>query len=398
MNSNTKKISWLIMTGTILILLSGCGKDKPLPGGYQQLIGTKEGESIDTVLVQEIGTEQFYTELVNTSESSELLFGNYQEYRTGIFFEFGALPDTVNVHSAELILQVKDRLAPGDSTYWDITRQATAKLFLADTNWTIETPPDPTEELLLASYPLLSDSVNEIAIPLDTTLVNQWIAEDSPYQDYGIWMESPDAEYMPVFYSYESLDFSVMPRLKLIFSYTDSTGSHQDTVSYYVSEDQFLILSGEQELNLDPDLFYIGKGVAFRSLIKFNFQLLDTTAHVNRALLKLTINCANSIRDKYGANECIIYRLTEPWVQSSIPDDQETVSYMATLEDSTLTFDITPTIQAWLNNNYENYGFLVKSLGEGHTIGRVAFYSSTSDSVFQPKIYLYYTLPSEQEF
>ncbi|MDZ7264166.1 MAG: DNRLRE domain-containing protein, partial [candidate division KSB1 bacterium] len=64
----------------------------------------------------------------------------------------------------------------------------------------------------------------------------------------------------------------------------------------------------------------------------------------------------------------------------------------------TLTFDITATVQGWIGQKNPNYGLLVRSAAEATTIGRVAFYSSKTQSAFQPKLELYYSLPPQQEF
>ena len=166
----------------------------------------------------------------------------------------------------------------------------------------------------------------------------------------------------------------------------------------YVSEDAFVLLNSEQDLTLDPDLFYIGKGLAFHNIFEFDFNFFDTTAHINRALLELTTNQSNSIRNLAGISDAILYRLSEEWIEGNELTELEGASYSATVSDSLLIFDITASVQAMVDNKYENFGFFVKSTNEGETISRIAFYSSKSDSELQPKLHVYYSLPANQEF
>jgi len=393
-----RKLFLLLVSVILISALFNCEKNKPLASGYQLIYGNNEGVIVDTVLVQDVGTERIYSEKINTSGSTELLLGRYEEYNSGIYLQFENLPDSVLIHSAELILHYKDRIAPGDSSFWKVSHQTCANAFLADITLNDITIPFKDNDLLLKSFIIYSDSLNEIKIGLDSNIVNQWIKEGSSIKHHGIWIESFKADFMPIYHSRESNDIALMPKINLIYTITDSTGETRDTSDVYVSDDGFILLNSEQDLNLDPDLFYIGRGLAFRNLLKFNLDAFDTTTHVNRAILELTSNETYSIRNKSGIGNCAVNRLTEEWIDGNVSDDQNSVTYNPSTSDSLLTFDITASIQGIFNKNYDNFGFLIRSTSEGETISRVAFYTSKSDSLLQPKIYLYYTLPPKQEF
>jgi hypothetical protein len=90
--------------------------------------------------------------------------------------------------------------------------------------------------------------------------------------------------------------------------------------------------------------------------------------------------------------------IEDSWEKDVVTENPVSSSYAGSLLDSTLTFDVTPTIQGWIGNNYKNNGFLVRSFSEEQTLGRVAFYATRSSVDFQPKLYLYYTISAKQEF
>jgi len=396
MNQLRHFILFMALTG---LIFAGCGKNKSIPDGYQRIIGNNEGEIANKILLAAPESGPREVKRMDTSQSTDLLLGTYEQYNCGIFLQFSNLPDTVNVISADLKMRIEDRLAPGDSSYWDTPRQATVNIYLADTTGVgPENPPLADDNFLLASETIYSDSLNDIIFPLDTMIVNQWLKTDSSGTQHGFWLETENAEYMEVFYAFESLEATYMPRMTLIYNYTDSTGTKQDTLTYYVTRDQFIFPDSPENLQLDENFLYVGRGVAFRTYLKFDLSEFDTTQHINRAILELTSNVGHSIRNAEDANNTLIYRMTSAWGEADLWETPQSASYSPTVADSVLTFDITPTVQAWISGQYENYGFQLQSFGEGTTLGRIAFYSMNADSVLQPKVYLYYTSPASQEF
>ncbi|OQX88110.1 hypothetical protein B6D60_02605 [candidate division KSB1 bacterium 4484_87] len=386
----------LVLAGVILV---GCSKDKAIPDGYQRIIGNDEGQIANKILLAENESGAREIKRVDTSQSTDLLLGTYEQYNCGIFLQFSNLPDTLNIVSADLKFHVQDRLAPGDSSYWDTPHQATVNIYLSDTTGVgPENPPIADNTYLLASETIYSDSLNDIIFSLDTMRVNQWLKTDSSGTEHGIWLTTENADYMAVFYAFESLEATYMPRMTLIYNYTDSTGTKLDTLTYYTARDQFIFPDPPENLTLDDNFLYIGRGVAFRSYLKFDFSEFDTTQHINRAILELTSNAAHSIRNTDGVNNSLIYRMTSAWGEGDVWETPQSASYSPTVADSILSFDITPSVQAWISGQYENFGFQLQSFNEGATLGRIAFYSVNSDSVFQPKVYLYYTSPASQEF
>ncbi len=396
-----KLFTWWILAVITISILFSCEKEKPLPTGYTIIFGDKEGEIIDTLIVQETGTEEFYSRLINTGTSSTLLLGTFQNYHSAIYLKFENLPDSAQIHSAKLVLTK----SPIDSTLLSPTHQFTANIYHAEYDWDNDQDPEQyLDQLPFNNQPfqtatIASDTSDTVEIDLDTLIVTQWADTTSNLQNYGIWIDTPDAKFINSYYSVENIDNSLIPQLRLIYTFTDTTGQVRDTTTVNAKKDAFLFLNSDADLNLDRNYFYIGKGFAFRSFLKFDLSGLDTTVHLNRALMTIVINEANSIRNASGANDIIIFRKDEESPEKKdINENPMTSSYAGTLIADTLTLDVTPTVQGWIGNNYPNNGFLVRSINEEQTLGRVAFYSSKSSSELQPKLYLYYTLPPKQEF
>ncbi len=395
-----KQLRWWVSILVVFLFFFNCGKDKPLPTGYSDIFGDREGQVADTLIVQEPGTEAYYSRLINTGAGDNLLIGNYQNYASAIYMKFGNLPDSAEIHSAKLYL----KKSPIDSIILASNQTFTLNLYHAGFEW--ENDQDP--EQYLDQLPFMSgsfqnvtvtiDTSDTIAIDLDTLVVSDWADTISGLTNNGFWMVSEDLQGILGCYSTENAETSLKPAIKLIYSFIDSTGKVRDTTTVYATNDAFLIPDTTSVLNsLDPDNFYIGKGLVFRSFLKFDLSNFDTTIHLNRALMKIVINKDNSIGNILNASDIIIFRKEEESrSKSDVNELPATASYGGTLVADTLIVDVTQTIQGWIGNNYPNYGFLVRSVNEERTLSRTAFYSSKSSDALQPRLYLYYTSPPRQ--
>ena len=395
-----KHFSWWISALVLILFLLTCAKDKPLPTGYSDIFGNREGQIADTLIVQEQGSETYYSRLINTGLGANLLIGNYQNYASAIYMKFGLLPDSAQVHSAKLYLYRSST----DSTM--LTSNQTFNLNLHHSNFEWDYDGDP--EQYLNQLPFTSgsfqnviaaiDTSDTIAIDLDTLVVSDWADTTSGLPNNGFWMISDDLQGILSFYSAENGNTGLKPALKLIYTITDSTGDVRDTTTVYATDDAFLIPDTTSALNnIDPNDFYIGKGLGFRSFIKFDLSGFDTTIHINRARMEIVINQDNSIGNVLNAIDFVIFRKEEESnSKSDVNEFPATSTYGGTLVADTLIIDVTQTIQGWIGNSYPNYGFLVRSFNEERAISRTAFYSSKSSEELQPRLYLYFSTPPKQ--
>ncbi len=392
---------WILLF--VLIALSTCQKDRPLPTGYETLFGDREGQIATTVIPTSFGSETGYSRVINTGNGYNLLIGNYQNYRLAIYLKFDKLPDSALVHQAKLSL----RSNTIDSTLLSTNSVFDLAIYRADFQWDSDLDPEAYLDQLPFQGPYLSiatvspDSIGKIVFELDRDLVTDWADTTTGTPNHGIWMISPNLAGLRSFYSVENADATVKPQLSLIYTPKDSAASVRDTTIVTASADAFLVVNPNEALSqLDPDFIYVGKGLVFRSFVQFDLSQLDSTTQINRALLKMVINSGHSFPGKSAAAETYILRKAEAsTMKGEIDENPSTSAFTGTLSDSTLIFDVTSVVQGWLNNNFPNYGFLVRSLNEGQSLARVAFYSSKSNAIdLKPRLELYYTTPAKQEF
>ncbi len=392
---------WIFLI--VLLLFVNCQKDRPLPTGYETLFGDREGQIAHAVITTSSGSESGFSRLINTGSGYNLLLGNYQDYRLAVYLKFTNLPDSAQVREAKLYL----RSNTIDSTLLSANTSFDIAVYRASTDWSNDQDPELYLDQLPFQQPYLSiatvtpDSLGKIALNLDSELVTDWADTITGMTNNGIWLMAPDLQGLRSFYSAENADATVKPQLSLIYTPKDSAASVLDTTSVTAATDAFLVINPDQVLSgLPPELFYVGKGLAFRSIIRFDFSRLDSTTQINRALLKLVVNRGHSFPGISAASETYVLRKIEAsTTKGEVDENPSATAFTGTLSDSTLTFDVTSVVQGWLNNNFPNYGFLVRSLNETQSLARVAFYSSKSGAIdVQPRLELYFTTPPKQQF
>ena len=398
-----KHLTWWVSALVLILFFFNCAKDRPLPTGYSDIVGNNEGQIADTVIYKQNGSDTYYSRLINTGAGANLLLGNYQNYHSSIYLEFSSLPNRIEAHSAKLYLTK----STADSALLGQSQTFTADIYHAKYNWASDQDPEqyldqlPFNEAPFQTATIMPDTSTRIEIELDTTVVSEWSDSTSGLPNYGIWIKSTDLEGIDTYYSTENSDLTLTPQLELIYTFVDSTGKIPDTTIVYANQDAFLTPDTVAVLSaLDPNYFYIGKEFAFRSFLEFDLSSIDSTTYINRALMEIVMNRANSTPNISNVGDIIIFRKEEESREKSVVNENPaTSSYVATVTDSTVTFDVTRTIQDWISNNYPNYGFLIRSLNEQQTLSRTAFYSSkASRSDLRPKLLLYYTLPAKRKF
>jgi len=374
----------LIILFLLPLLLQACSGKKKLP------LGAKEGpQLIEKTVFADNSKDSFYTEKVNTGSSLHLLLGKVpNEFESRILLSYTSYPDTVDrVESAKITFHTLDVL--GDT----LSSSFQANLYKLMSDW------DETEilewnevsggNILIASAEVFPQVGDSIVFELPPDLVEGWIDTLGGEENYGVYLESNGAEFMTDFYSKEAF-VTESPVMELVYEHN----SVLDTVMIFPEKDVFVL---DENLNLDENSLYIGKGVAIRSLVQFNVsEEINQNATINRAELILKINQEGSLFEGTGATDIVVMRAT-----SEAPDPQDieidsTFSgYMGSVLNDTVRVDLTGLFQLWSfeDEDFVNYGLILQSLGESENLRRVAFYGSSADSTLAPQILVRYTLP-----
>ena len=371
----------------LFIFILGCSGEKKLP------LASNDGPQLyEKTLYAEPSDHAFYTTKFNTGSSPELLLGAVSdEYKTRILLLFTSLPDSVDrVESAKITLYswnvLGDTLsAPFQANMYKLTSAWTETAIL---DWNEVTG----DNVLLGSAEIFPEVSDSFEFTLPAGLVESWIDTTRGEDNYGVYIEPVNATFIIDFYSRETL-ITQSPFLEIIYE----LDGELDTINVLCNRDVFII---EENLSLDDDHLYIGKGVAARSLLRFDvLSQIDSTATINRAELILKINRERSLFNARGVEDLVAMRAANE--ADDIQDviiDSTLSGYTGSVLKDTVTVDITGLCQQWSVNNklYENYGLILKSEGESVTLSRTAFYGSGADSSLIPSLLVRYTLPPRE--
>jgi len=385
-----------VLLWLILLIVFNCVTDQNPP------LDPKNGNQIkEIVVLQPGGTDFFYqVDQTNTGSSSHLLLGKCKdEYSARILLQFNAFTDSAIVDSAKIVLYTQALLGDSSSSF-DVS------MYKIESPWdekevTYWTDPelsfDSSIVLSSANITSISSDSDSVAFILTPELVSNWMDSTSADTN-GVWIKCDGATFIKDFYSGESSSSSKRPKLKIKYRKIGQEDTTRSTYSY-PANDAFILLSN---LNLDENFLYIGKGVPFRSYLKFDVEsIIDSTATISRADLQLIVNQENSIFDASEANNLQLSRLTSESIEPETMTIDSALLYYYTPSvcKDTVTVNMRGLVQEWSSKNpdYTNYGLLLQSYSENLTLARSAFYSSIADSVYAPKLIITYTLPPDRE-
>ena len=168
----------------------------------------------------------------------------------------------------------------------------------------------------------------------------------------------------------------------------------RDNSDYKASGDVFIV---ESKGDLRPDRLYVGNGIAYRSLLRFDFSTLPKKTFINYASLCLKVDQENTLKRTNYTFIIQIFRVTTPgWDPGTIEVDSASAISQSIKEGDSLVVNIASFVQRWVSDRSDrwgNYGMLLSSKTEGSDISRLAFFSSEADTPLSPKLTLYYSVP-----
>ncbi len=244
----------------------------------------------------------------------------------------------------------------------------------------------------------------EIALPISSAIVEQWIADPSSHHGFAI--AAPGAGAVLQFASAEN-NFSdgVLsgPRLSFLAALNDTTSitvlvSPEDFVAdtYVISPDSAAVCSE------DASCLRIGHGIAHRMIVATALPAgFSDRANIHRAALHLRV--LDPLVDDLRRDRDLVldvYRLTSPWPEGGSIDSMVTSSGVVwhsaglLLGATEAVIPVTNLVQSWKDGVYENQGFLIRARSEAVGLTMVQFAGMAHPDVDdRPYLEIIYTLP-----
>lgn len=387
------KIIRLLILILVMLFINGCGSDNPVQG--LDLTDLTERGKIRSTVLDSIELEVSFSKIAATGESKFLSLGSFDNIETQILLRFESIPESIRVDTAAIILFTHAIIGEKSGSF-------TAHVHQILTDWDELTVTDTTfansfdQENILGSaeiFPTVGDtSANDsVRIEFDAQLVNAWI--DSTVANQGILINFSNSGFIKEFFSRDNNDNR--PQLELHFT---KNGLESDT-TLMATADAFLVRS---LMDPPPGPLYVGNAILHQSVIKFNLFNIPKEATINRAVLQLNVQSANSLLKEEGIKLTLI-PLAEPF---DIPDSlQVNLNFANFAElkgtDTSISIPIINSrnqpsvVQAWITELIENQGLIITAQSPGLDVTRVAFFSTEIAPSLAPKIQIDFTLPPE---
>ena len=397
MVKNHNNISLLLIVFISLYLFS-CGAEKEIPTGFTLLDRVNKGEVRDLTLYPAPDGEAYFCVEPSVPNLSTLLFGNDGDYQTRTLMKFTSRPDTSTVQSAKLILHPVKYFGDGNNLPIKVYKTS-LDWNEAEANWSdLWGKFEPDE---VGSFDVTLKDTTAIIIDITPDVVNNWITE--PETNFGLYLDTPDADFITQIYSTESAYDTIRAALEIVFT----PDSVLDTTKIFPHDD--VTLFNYKDWQCKGQLFRgamkINNGAGYRSLIKFDFpdsvEWEKATIHHANLIMNSDTDSSdvdNSIGIHLGFNVIT----SENWDLTSLAIDSSgslptTIAYTDkqiefTAESEIITFS--KIVQEWTAGRVANNGLLIRSINEGTNLYFLKLISSKGDAAQMPRLEITYSLPA----
>lgn len=230
------------------------------------------------------------------------------------------------------------------------------------------------------------DTVYDIIV-LPKELGQQWI--DKPLEVYGLMLKFTEGDIMKEYYSAEGQDIllsddNLMTSLRVIGRASGTTITPKA-----LPMDDISLITGNE--NAPSDRVTIDDWRLFRTFIQFSLDSIPSNASINKALLLMNMDKEQSLIK--NNNTLFFGHLVKESYSGGAEPVFAADSSIGLYYNYQMAMDMTSPNQFLLLKLIPNFGFLLRSSGEGNDISRFVFYSASADTALVPKLILYYTLP-----
>lgn len=347
-----------------------------------------------------LSSDTTYKKDIEMLNASRIILGKYREYKSHILLKFtnlSIIEDLDTLLEAKLIMYpsniIGDMETINDTSNYFLTSIYTIKQSWSEQNIPFENISDISQMDYIASDTIFSAINDSISFRIPGDAVYRWYVENDTADILLTFDENQlEVNFIMEFYSRKT---GKPPMLQV--TYIDTSNNTLNKAIFPVAN-AFLI---EENVTMIPDRIYVGGGVAFRGLMKFDISELSLPegSVINYANLLMNVDKIESILPlensiKYKRMEFTV-SLVDSIGSNNIPSKiSDLFTIKGTLAENRLEIDIKGLLQKILEDR-NNLGFEIRMEYENSFIYRAVFYSS-GDSVMdklKPSLEIYYTLP-----
>lgn len=332
-------------------------------------------------------TKNNYKQFINTSASTNILIGLYQNYQSKALLKFKDISpdyDSANVVSAILTMKYskyyfKDTLGVTQFNIYKVNNNFNYSSITFDS-----VPSSGIGNISLGSFNgIVADSMN---ILLNNQTVKDWLeyAADTNYviKNYGIAF-IPDLASTTIkgFYS-DNNNLNLVPYVTVIYSKNNVL----DTITLNISEG--VSLTDAPPSIIPSDRIILQNGIAYRNILNFDLTKLPNNVIINNVTLQFTLDNANSFISPATDKRIVIGMVTD-----SVTKQDNFITEASLLDTINYSVSINSVIQEWNSGVSPNIGITMKNFSEPQNLDNFVIYSpNASDVSKRPRLSITYTL------
>ncbi len=395
-----------VFVWTGLLLLAGviaCSNDMPIQGFDLSNPGSRG--VVDSTAIKDIDFEVTYSDsfIPTGSLSASLLLGSLNGIENRLLLRIDDIPDTVEVKKATLILVSNSVVGDQAKTSFQAFVHNVLDEWDEDTvtdanfSYNVDAAAIAAAEIVSASQvfdendSLVAESVRFQFDERGVELVNGWADTIDAVPNFGVLIDFDNSTFVKNFFNRGNV--ANHPTLELeVMKSTDL-----DTLVFPISADAFL---AHQLAEPVTGPHYVDHLFGYHSIVKFDLSAIPRESTINRALMVLAVDRANTfITDTQFSIQ--VLRLLKPFTEpDSISLDfsfEATVGVSPTATTVTFPSDLTQPqfrrmVQDWVAGLVENNGIIIRSRTPGFSISRVAFFSTNQSSPDAPRLSIDYSI------
>jgi hypothetical protein len=351
----------------------------------------------------------------NLRFSDRVYFGSWGGARATALVQFdlaeSAVPDSGVIESAELRFNCVDGHGPVTGIEAVALQVAAGEM----NGWTVEDPEWPGPDLVDATATITTiercdddpDSLRfaEVTLDLPPEMVADWFIDPADTTvnrgvalrtttDAGILSLASIENLFTVDLGTSIFDLVSGPRLAVRVADDDST-----YVTSAVTADAYAVAPDSADVPCaDPaDCLQVGRGVAWRSIFRFELPDLPRGSNVHRA--ELTLSPLGHERFDSDLN-VQAFHLTSEWPEDAAVDSLVEIGNVVwvqeavTADTDTVALSITDLVQAWYDGTLDNEGLLIRANQQDEGFTALSFAGPTHPTAaLRPRLEVTYSVP-----
>ena len=253
-------------------------------------------------------------------------------------------------------------------------------------------------EVLSTRQVPLSDISDTLAFSIPSDVVQSWVDDAGETVKGVALVATSPAAFLMHFDSDNAISTRAGLKPHLEYEYIHPDGGDLRAESKEAAMDLSLLsFSGVPA----SDELWVGRGVPFRSLLTFDTSAIDSLAElagitVNRAQLNLGVKADEGINEQISIIAALPFS-EDPWnlpVDETVASGTNSLGVTVALSDSAASLVVTNALRKYFEQDLQQLGLMVFTIGEGSGVGLTKLWDSTATLPNRATIQIIYSMPS----